>query len=116
MNEFKRGDTFAFKTPIKFADGSPVTYGDIDTLFVTCKARPTNTSPILFQKSIDDINIDEEGYCHVVFKPEDTETLEYGKYFFDIEVTLRNGYRKTALHSFVLKEETTTHGGDANGS
>ena len=38
MNEFTRGDTFAFKAPIKFADGTPVTKDDIET-FIRKGAR-----------------------------------------------------------------------------
>ena len=116
MNEFTRGDTFAFKTPIKFADGTPVTKADIETLFITVKLQPTEYSPKIFQKTLEDVIIDSEGYCHVVFEPKDTETLNYGKYFFDIEVTLKSGYRKTALDSFKLAKETTNHGGEKNGS
>lgn len=116
MNDFVRGDTFAFKTPITFEDGTPVTKEDIDTLFVTVKEQPTEFSPIIFQKKLEDVTIDSDGYCHVVFEPKDTETLRYQKYFFDIEVTLKSGYRKTSLNSFRLTKETTSHGGDTNGN
>ena len=116
MNEFTRGDTFAFKTPIKFADGTPVTKADIETLFITVKLQPTEYSPIIFQKKLEDVTIDSKGYCHVVFEPIETETLPYGKYFFDIEVTLKSGYRKTSLNSFKLTKETTIHGGEQDGS
>ena len=116
MNEFTRGDTFAFKTPIKFADGTPVEKEDIETLFITVKLQPSEYSPIIFQKKLEDVTIDSKGYCHVIFEPKDTETLFYGTYYFDIEVTLKSGYRKTSLNSFNLTKETTNHGGDTNGS
>lgn len=116
MNEFTRGDTFAFKTQITFEDGTPITKEDIKTLFITCKLQPEEYSNIIFQKKLEDVTIDSDGYCHVVFDPKDTETLFYGKYFFDIEVTLKSGYRKTSLNSFKLTKETTNHGGETDGN
>lgn len=117
MNEFIRGDSFLFKTQITYTDGTPIKIEDIETLFVTCKEQPTEYSPIIFQKRLEDVTIDSEGYCHVVFEPKDTETLLYQKYYFDIEITLKSGYRKTMLDSFKLTKETTNHddgGNDGN--
>lgn len=116
MNNFVRGDTFAFKTQITYADGTPIKKDDIDTLFITCKLQPTEYSPILFQKKLEDVIIDEKGYCHAVFEPKDTEKFNYGTYYFDIEVTTKGGYRKTSLNTFKLDKETTTYGGEINGN
>lgn len=115
MEEFIRGDTFPFKTRLTYKNEQPVLKSDIETLLITCRKAPDKYFPIIFQKNLEDVEIDSNGYCHVVFKPEDTETLEYGIYFFDIEVTLKNGYRKTKLESFALTQETSTHGGEENG-
>lgn len=107
--EFIRGDTFPFKTSIKFKDGEVLTKEDIETLFITSRKYPTKTSPIIFQKTLDDVEIDEEGYCHARINPEDTEDLAYGSYFCDIEITLKSGYRKTKLFKFEITKETTIH-------
>lgn len=116
MISFTRGDTFPFKFKTKLNNGTVVTKEDIDTLFITVRKYATKTSPIIFQKKLEDIEIDEEGYCHTLFKPEDTEELMYSNYFFDIEVTLKNGYRKTKLQQFSITKETTIHeGGVING-
>lgn len=40
---------------------------------------------------------------------ETQKTLSMVFYCFDIEVTLTNGYRKTALYEFNLTKETTIH-------
>lgn len=112
MKSFVRGDTFAFKKKLKFADGSPVKANDVEMLLITFKSEPKDSSPIIFQKKLNDVIIDQDGYCHVVFKPKDTEKLVYGTYYFDIEVTLTNGLRKTSLEKIQLTEETTSHGGD----
>lgn len=113
MMKFIRGDSCPFKIKLQYKDElkNPVQLNDIDTLFVTCKTNSASNSFILFQKTLNDVEIDSEGYCHIVFEPKDTEKLAYGKYVFDIEVTLKNGYRKTYYDSFEITNETTTHEG-----
>lgn len=109
---FIRGDTFKFKSLIKFKDGQVILKEDMKELFVTIK-KSEYSSNIIFQKTLDDIEIDATGYIHVEFRPSDTETLDYGKYLGDIEITLVNGTRKTKVFDFELLAETTFHGGDA---
>ena len=117
MISFIKGDTFAFKFKINRKDKNVIQKEDIETLFITVRKYPNEESPILFQKTLEDIEIDNEGYGHAVFKPEDTENLIYGSYFFDREITLKNGYRKTKLDKFEITKETTTHkGGVVNGN
>lgn len=116
MIEFTRGDTFALKTQITYADGSPIKTEDIKTLYITSRIFPTKTSPIIFQKTLEDVSIDSDGYCHIIFNPFDTEKLDYKEYYFDIEITLKSGLRKTKIYKFKLTEETTIFEGDSNGS
>ena len=101
---FIRGDTFPFK--VKIHSKTTITKEDIDTLFVTCRKIASEVSPILFQKTLDDVEI-SDNYIHITFKPEDTENLEYEKYCFDVELTLKNGVRKTKFATFTLDNETT---------
>lgn len=108
---FTRGDTLKFKFLVKFQDEKVISHSDVSELFVTIK-KNEYTSKILFQKTLDDIEIDATGYIHVEFRPSDTETLDYGKYLGDIEITLVNGTRKTKVFDFELLAETTFHGGD----
>ncbi len=107
---FVRGDSRPFKFFIRTKNGENVNSEDIDTLFITCKKSTDNTASIIFQKTLEDVTI-QDGYCHVIFNPQDTERLNYGKYYFDAEVTLKNGYRQTGFYSFNLTEETTIHRG-----
>ena len=51
----------------------------------------------------------ENGYINCTFLPQDTQNLPYGKYYFDIEITLKNGYRKSKLYNFTITEETNIH-------
>ena len=111
MISFVRGDTLPFKFRIRLKDGTPIQKEDIDTLYITVRKRATKDSPVIFRKKLEDIEIDEEGYCHAIFNPEDTEELIYGSYFFDREVTLKNNYRKTKLDKFEVTSETTIHEG-----
>ena len=113
--EFVRGDSQSFKFLIKYKDSTPIKTDDIESLFLTCK-KNIYSNEIVFQKNIKDVKIDDAGCVHVTFEPKDTETLDYGKYVFDIEITTKAGYRKTKLFEFELLGETTFHGGDLNGN
>ena len=113
---FIRGDTFNFKFPIKIKDGTNIEEEDINTLFITLREEPYESSPEIFQKKLSDITI-KEGYGHATFKPEDTEKLCCANYFFDISITLKNGCRKTRLYKLSLDTKTTYYEeGDLNGN
>lgn len=114
--KFVRGDTMPFKTPINLKDGTSIRTEDIGTLFITAREKPLITAPIIFQKTLEDVTIDQEGYLHVIIEPEDTQELPYGEYFFDIQITSKTNYRKTRLFKFKLTGETTIYGGDNNGN
>lgn len=107
--QFVRGDSFYFRILLKDIDNKPINNNHIKELFITFRKYANNDSPILFQKNINDVSIDDLGYCHVAFLPEDTQDLSYGKYYFDMEVTLNNGYRKSRLYEIELTKETTIH-------
>lgn len=112
--QFIRGDTFAFKFLIKRKDGTVINLNDIASLYITIKTS-IYSNEIILKKTLDDVEVDENGYVHVVFKPSDTENLDYNKYIGDIEITLTNEYRKTKVFEMELMGETTFHknGGDA---
>ena len=100
---FTRGDTYSYKFRYK-----NINKDDIDTLFLTCRQEPNEKSPILFEKEKKDFVIDDE-YIHGEFATSDTENLDYGVYHFDIEMTLKNGYRKTKIGQFEITRECTFH-------
>ena len=111
MVKFVRGDTCLFKVQLSSTGDESLNMSDIDTIFITCRKTPDKDSDVLFQKNKDDIELDENAYLHFKFEPEDTENLYYGLYYFDVEITLKSGYRKSKLYQFELTEETTIHGG-----
>lgn len=112
MLKFVRGDTCSLKVKLTLDGDGVIQIGDIDTIFITCRQKPDKNSDILFQKTKEDIVIDQDAFLHFQFDPDDTENLYYGLYYFDIEITLTSGYRKTKLYTFELTEETTMHGGN----
>ena len=107
---FKRGDTYAFKSELKLKSGHEITKEDISELYVTAREGFDEMFPIIFQKTLDDVEI-YDGYVHIRFEPEDTENLEYGTYGFDLEITLKGNKknRKTKSGYFTLLSESTIH-------
>lgn len=115
--KFVRGDTFAFKVPVKLKNDAVLKEENVDTIYITARKDTREDSKVIFEKTKQDVQIDEEGYCHAVFNPEDTENLDYGFYIFDVEITLKSGYRQTKVYKFELTKEATIHGsGDVNGN
>lgn len=106
-----RGDTLKIKFAIQNTQGDKISKEDISTLFLTLK-KSSYSKEYIFQKTLQDFEVDDNGMYCVIFEPKDTETLDYGEYVFDIEVTLQNRYRKTRIYKLELTEEATFHGGD----
>lgn len=110
MIRFHRGDTRPLKFKIINKDKSK-TFGpdDIRELYFTLKTDK-NSRRVFIQKTKNDFIFDDDGIWHFVIKPEDTERMAYGKYYYDIEVTLLNGFRQTKDGYLEITGEATTHG------
>lgn len=79
-----RGDTLAFAVEIEDLDQ------DLDTCFFSCKSDPSDTEYV-FQKSLDNgIEKDTIGKYKVRVAPEDTENVEPGKYYYDLQIGLNS--------------------------
>lgn len=113
----KKGETFARKSKIIILGSEEnITIDDIKSIFITLREQPYENYPIIIQKNKDDIQLDEEGYLHFEFSAEETEKLKYGKYYFDISITLKNGFRKIKFYELEITQKTTFYnGGDING-
>ena len=109
---FRRGDTCAFRVPIKFKAGQVVLQEDVETLYVTVKRLPERSCEKIFVKKLEDVTIDENG-VHIKFEPKDTEELDYGIYYGDIEITTKSEARKTVLFEIELTSETSSHGNES---
>lgn len=112
----KKGETFARKVKIRAVGSNEgIKPDEIKSLFITLREQPYEHYPIIIQKSKKDITIDEEGFCHFVFSGDETEKLKYGKYYFDISITLNNNFRKIRFYELEITQKTTFYnGGDVS--
>ena len=104
--EIRRGDTKSFRFQRK-SNGQPITE-IAEKIYFTVK-KSSSRQEVLFQKTIDDMDFDENYFYHFTIYPEDTNNLKYDdNYKYDIEVKIGDNYVKTiALGQFELKEEVT---------
>lgn len=111
-----RGDTINLVFPLKDENDNIITLDQIDTLVLTSRKYPNKNSPILFNKNKEDFILDDDGQYNVTISPTDTETLTDNEVYFDIEVTLKNGIRKSKIVKIILEKDYTIHGGIDNGN
>ena len=107
--EIIRGDTkgVTFKRTKK-EDGSEIK-GLPDKLYFTVK-KNYNSSEALIQKTLSDGTItynEEDNTFHFVIKPEDTESLSYGDYVYDIERIIGSDVKTIANDILTINEEVT---------
>lgn len=107
-----RGDTYAKAIQIEF-DEAPQ---DLETAYLTCKSNYDDETPV-FQKSLNDgiEKIKTEGnslFYGIRIAPEDTEGIEAGNYYYDLEIGL-NGDKFTLLNGILMiKNDVTREGGN----
>lgn len=95
-----RGDTISFGMEIEGLGQ------DLETAYFTCKKNVTEGA--VFQKSLGDgITKQDEGKYVVRIAPGDTENLEPGKYFYDLEIGA-NGDKFTILKGVLELERDYT--------
>ena len=104
--QITRGDTGIFTLALTSA-GQPYDYTDDQVLFTV--KRNVNTTEIVFQKTV----LYGE---NVTIEPQDTASLNYGNYVYDVQVTTASGVVDTVItpSAFVVLPEVT-FGGDGNG-
>lgn len=109
--EMIRGDTLVVVFPLLDDDNKLIAMDDIETLFLTARRFPRKESAVLFSKEKKDFTIVDDLY-EVEILPTDTETMLLTNFFFDVEVTLKDGIRKSAVCQIDLEKDYTIHGGD----
>ncbi len=101
-----RGDTGFFSFPRKDAEGNLITTAPREMYFTI--RLGWNAPTVIVQKTLADMTFGEDNHWHVVIEPEDTETLAYHTYVWDVEV--KDGYTKTIAKGILnLTEEATWH-------
>lgn len=95
-----RGDTLIAHIEITNPDGSPYTPVEGDSVRFAMKSKVTDTEPLL----LIDIPIDT---MDLKINPEDTKSLPFGKYIYDLQLTKANGDVDTfiTMSSLRLTEE-----------
>ena len=111
--ELIRGDSEVLVFSILDDDDKIIGLELIDTLILTARETPSEKSRVLFTKNKEDFSI-VDGEYNVELLPTDTEQLKLNKFNFDIEVTLKDGTRKTSINQVKLTKDYTIHGGDNN--
>ncbi|MBC8585554.1 hypothetical protein [Youxingia wuxianensis] len=80
--ELTRGDTGRFTVSVQNQDGSPYSPASGDVMVFSVKKSVTDTE-YLIHKTITG--------GQVIIEPEDTQSLPFGNYVYDIQLTLENG-------------------------
>lgn len=95
-----RGDTAVLKLDIIDEQGIPYVPTNSDVVLFTLK-RNVMEKDVIFQKSMVDGKI--------IIHPQDTAHLDYGSYFYDVELTKENGFVATVIppHRLIIAEEVT---------
>lgn len=105
--EMKRGDTLSFAVEIKFDEDVQ----ELETAFFTCKMNYDDNTPI-FQKRLGNGISLAEKYGNILYyivrvAPRDTENVEVGQYYFDMEIGI-NGDVFTILDGVLNIENDVT--------
>ena len=105
MISVTRGDTLPLEFEILKPDNTPYELHDGDELIFTLKKDYSVDSPVIIQKKCD-----QTMGMYFELQPHETE-LDYGVYWFDIELTTSDKRRYTVIKPTKLKvtKEVTTH-------
>lgn len=102
-----RGDTLSFAIEYSLDDE---TQQNLETCYFSCKKNADDTEYV-FQKSLSNgISKVSNGQYRIRVAPEDTDELEVGNYFYDLEIGL-NEDKFTLLRGILKIEEDITRGG-----
>ena len=113
---FKRGDTQVLKKfKLLDANKQEVILTASEELYFTVK-KNTKTLAYLLQKKLGEgIELGDDGYYHITIDPQDTNSLDYGEYVYDIElksVQNNNVFVRTFLEGTITLEDEVTWGGN----
>lgn len=82
--EMTRGDSFGFRFTLEDEDGTLLT---VDNAYFSVRQTVDDES-YTFQKSLNNgITLQDDGSYQVTVDPTDTSSLDYGLYWYDLELT-----------------------------
>lgn len=102
--EFIRGDTAKYKFRRYDANGN-VIETKADEIYFTVKTNGYSDE-VLLQKTLENMDFDENYYYHFTIMPEDTDNFQYGTYQYDVEV-IQGDNKTTTRGEFIIDEEIT---------
>lgn len=101
-----RGDLRNVHFTVHDANDSEVSNGFTQITF-TVKAN-TSSRKIVIQKKLTDGTITKDGNVYSFsIKPEDTDYLDYGTYYYDIELIRGDEIHQTFVGKLIITEEVT---------
>lgn len=100
-----RGDTETIKISCKDAQGVDIPFEDGDVLYFTVKSF-VRTEEKEMQKVITEFS---EGIAYINISPDDTKSMSFRSYVYDIQLNRANGTVKTIVpkSEFTIKGEVT---------
>lgn len=98
-----RGDTFAFGFMVEGLDNEP-----LDTAYFTVKSNYDDATPLVQKSLTDGITTDDNETYKVRIAPADTEGLEVGRYYYDLQIGV-NGDIYTILKGILDLEKDVTN-------
>ena len=107
-----RGDSAQITLTIRDrVTGRPFVPGTDDPLTFTVKRELSDEVPVVV-KTLDNGIIRQETDCLLFLLPEDTASLPFGTYRYDVELVLASGYTDTVIppSPFIGTGEVTAHG------
>lgn len=105
---FIRGDTFEFKFQRKTKDKQVITEKP-DKMYFTVK-KNDKENDYIFQKRLDNntISYDETtNYYTITIDSSDTDNLDYGTYYYDIEIITNNKVKTISIGTLSITSEIT---------
>lgn len=103
--EITRGDTSKWKFRRLDMDGEPI-LERADKCWFSVKTGDMQENTVI-QKTIDDMEFNEDGFYSFTIEPEDTNNLQYGNYVYDIEVIQGNYKQTISKGEFIINYEVT---------
>ena len=105
--EFPRGDTCPLTLTLKDAEGNVLIPTVGDEIYFTVK-KNYNSRDVVFQKkyTTGDLEV-EDGLVKFVLKHNDTASLNYGTYVFDIQFKSGDFVKTLVLGTITLTNEAT---------
>lgn len=100
-----RGDTRQYNFKRLNSDGEAITTIP-DALYFTVKTSYDVQTPV-FQKTIDNMAMDEDGTWRFTIEASDTNNLPYGAYVYDVEVIENGAVTTISKGKFILEGEST---------